>query len=102
MDAEELEAALNRMALPWEKILNKEDMYLELARAFAELDRVPTEKQIDSFWLIGQQQINMAEHGIKDLDVRRAWGYDHRYAIEGMPGLWGRWAVLGIREEEGW
>lgn len=102
MDIEELEAALNRMALPWERILNKDDLYLALADAFAVLDRVPTQTQIDAFWEISELGALMAEHGIKSLDEERAWGYEHRYAIAGMPGLWGRWAVLAIREEEEW
>jgi len=99
---EELEDALARMPIRWEKILTKSDFEEELTRVLLEVGRTPTLKQIEEFWeAAGIKQLE-EEHGIRVVEVTYPWGEEIRFAIQGLPGLWGRWAVEKIREEEEW
>lgn len=101
-DIEELIDALHRMPLRWETILTYSDFERELERVFAELDRTPTARQLEAFWEASGVMESLEEHGIRVVSVTYPWGQEYRYAIQGMPGLWGRWAVEKIKEEEGW
>jgi len=42
------------------------------------------------------------EHGIKAVTIKYPWGVELRYAVQGMPGLWGWEAVQDIMEGEEW
>ena len=97
---------LARFDLPVEAWEDKERLREELR---SQLGYEPTDRQVDSLWetmeILKTERWDepwLRAHGVRTVGVKKAWGTQPRYAIQGLPGLWGRWAVERIREEEGW
>ena len=56
----------------------------------------------DAVWDVLPTEALYAEHGIRSIGFRHAWGTESRWGIQGMPGLWSYDVVEAIREEEEW
>jgi hypothetical protein len=103
---EELEQFLEQLDMPPEGWRDKEQLR-ETLEDF--LKRKPSDVQVESLWDVWEthrrtkwDNIYLQEHGVRRVTVHYRWGRATRYAIQGLPGLWEKWAVERIREEEGW
>ena len=103
---ERYEDFLNRLDLPIEAWEDKERLREELRE---QLKYEPSDAQVESLWetmeTLKRERWDepwLREHGVRTVVVHYPWGSEVRYGIQGIPGLWGRWAVERIREEEGW
>jgi len=56
----------------------------------------------ESLWAETDTTFRMAEHGIRGITITYPWGREVRYAVQGMPGLWGYESVREIMESEEW
>jgi len=74
----------------------------ELQKMLAdELDRDP-KGLTDAVWDLLPTEALYAEHGIRSIGFKHAWGSEARWGIQGMSGLWSYDAVEAIREAEEW
>jgi len=92
MEDEELEEILGRLDIPIEAEESVEALTEYLATIFDQ--RTPA--QIDAFphiveriWEGLDRTQDMAEQGIRRIQIEYPWGKELRYAIQGLPGLWG-------------
>jgi len=54
----------------------------------------------EAIWSALPTKTTQAEMGIRGVNVKYPWGWEHRYGIQGIPGLWGWAAVSELMEAE--
>jgi len=97
---------LARFDLPIEAWEDKERLREELR---SQLGYEPTDRQVESLWetmdVLKRERWDepwLRMHGVRTVGIKKAWGTQPRYAIQGLPGLWGKDFVELLREFEGW
>ena len=98
MDEDKCLDWLERMDIPVEAMATVEKLKDYLEREFPGY----TDSQRDALVEAAGIEVSYSEHGIRGLTITYPWGVEHRYGIQGLPGLWGWEAVQTIREEEEW
>jgi hypothetical protein len=93
---EDLVAWLERMEVPMDKQLDIKTFKDWLTDQIG----IPTDAQVEGLWSAIGTSDTLADHGIYFVGVRENWGTNPRYAIQGLPGLWGWERVQEIMAEE--
>ena len=87
---------LGRLDIPLDQQADIETFQTYLAAEFG----ITGLNQVGALWDSTGMQATMGELGIRGVTVEYPWGKERRYAIQGLPGLWGWDAVRQIMEAE--
>ena len=98
MDEDKCLDWLERLDIPVEEMKTVEGLKKYLEREFPGYK----DTQINALVETAGIEVSYSDHGITGLTITYPWGVEHRYGIQGLPGLWGWESVQTIREGEEW
>jgi len=58
--------------------------------------------RVEALWGATETESTLAEAGIRAVRIEYPWGWQVRFGVQGMPGLWGWESIRTIMIEEEW